>query len=242
MSLATHEQSKQAAPILSGPDESRDFPDWFRDQQRAAWTQFESLPSPTRKDQAWRFANVGLLDLKPFQISPSLSEDDRKNILKYSRGLDHYAARMIFANDQLIQRDVVSEDLKKRGVIFQPLERAMVEHGDLFRKYFMSTEATLGSAKFAALHKAFVSSGTFLFVPRGLEIQEPIEIFHWLRHDNMSIFPHLLLVTDELAKVTVIEHFRSCNPTTPGFADPALDRNANYTVDFGLVPVKEKTP
>ena len=86
---------------------------------------------------------------------------------------------MIFANDQLIERDVVSEDLKKRGVIFQPLERAIVEHADLFRKYFMSTEATLGSAKFAALHRALVSSGTFLFVPRGVEIDQPIEIFHW---------------------------------------------------------------
>ena len=141
-----------------------------------------------------------------------------QNILKYSRGLEQYAGRMIFANDQLIERDVVSEDLKKRGVIFQPLERAMVEHADLFRKYFMSTEATLGSAKFAALHKALVSSGTFLFVPRGLEIEVPIEIFHWLRHDNMSVFPHLLLVADELAKVTVIEHFRSCSQTAPGFA------------------------
>src|SRR5437868_8726314 len=125
---------------------------------------------------------------------------------------------MIFANDQLIERDVISEDLKRRGVIFQPLERAMVEQGDLFRKYFMSTEARLGSAKFAALHKALVSSGTFLFVPRGLDIQEPIEIFHWLRHESMSIFPHLLLVTDELAKVTVIEHFRSCDQRAAGFA------------------------
>ena len=173
---------------------------------------------PTRKDQAWRFSNVGLLDLAPFKISGALSEDDRKNVLKYSRGLEQHAGRMVFANDQLIERDVVSEDLKKRGVIFQPLERAIVEHADLFRKYFMSTEATLGSAKFAALHRALVSSGTFLFVPRGVEIEQPIEIFHWLRHDNMSIFPHLLLVTDELAKVTVIEHFRSCNRTAPGFA------------------------
>src|SRR5438094_9051811 len=82
----------------------------------------------------------------------------------------------------------------------------------------MSTEAKLGSAKFAALHKALVSSGTFLFLPRGVEIEQPIEIFHWLRHDNMAIFPHLLLVTDELAKVTVIEHFRSCNRNAPGFA------------------------
>jgi ABC-type transport system involved in Fe-S cluster assembly, permease component len=58
-------------------------------------------------------------------------------------------------------------------------------------------------------------TGTFLFVPRGLEIELPIEIFHWLRHDNMSVFPHLLLVADELAKVTVIEHFRSCSRTAP---------------------------
>jgi Fe-S cluster assembly protein SufD len=216
-SLANHEVGK-SAPILSGPPELREFPDWFHDQQRAAWKEFESLPNPTRKDQAWRFTNVGLLDLAPFKISGPLSEDDRKNVLKYSRGLDQYAARLIFANDQLIERDVVSEDLKKRGVIFQPLERAMVEHADLFQKYFMSTEAKLGSAKFAALHQALVSSGTFLFLPRGVEIEQPIEIFHWLRHDNISIFPHLLLVTDELAKVTVIEHFRSCSRTSPGFA------------------------
>ncbi len=217
MSLVTQEELK-GTPILSGSTELRDFPDWFRDQQRTAWQQFESLPNPTRKDQAWRFSNVGLLDLAPFKVGGLLSEDDRKNVLKYSHGLDEYAARMIFANDQLIERDVISEDLKRRGVIFQPLERAMVEHADLFRKYFMSTEAKLGSAKFAALHQALVSSGTFLFVPRGVEIEQPIEIFHWLRHDNMSIFPHLLLVTDELAKVTVIEHFRSCDRTAAGFA------------------------
>jgi len=205
-------------PILSGPTELREVPGWFADEQRTAWNQFETLPNPTRKDQPWRFSNVGLLDLAPFRISQPLSEDDRNNVLKHSRGLDKYAARLIFANDQLIERDVVSEDLKRRGVIFQPLERAMIEHADVFRKYFMSTEATLGSAKFAALHKALVSTGTFLFVPRGLEIELPIEIFHWLRHDNMSAFPHLLLVADELAKVTVIEHFRSCSPTAPGFA------------------------
>jgi Fe-S cluster assembly protein SufD len=218
MQSVVHDGITKIGSILSGPVESREFPDWFQDQQRAAWQQFETLPKPNRKDQAWRFSNVALLDLAPFKISAPLSEDDRKSVLKYSRGLDKYAARMVFANDQLIERDVVSEDLKRRGVIFQPLERAIVEHADLFQKYFMSTEATLGSAKFAALHKALVSSGTFLFVPRGLEIEEPIEIFHWLRHDNMSIFPHLLLVTDELAKVTVIEHFRSCDQRAAGFA------------------------
>jgi Fe-S cluster assembly protein SufD len=82
----------------------------------------------------------------------------------------------------------------------------------------MSQPAVLGSSKFAALHKALVSSGTFLFVPRGVEIQLPIEIFHWLRGENISVFPHLLLVADELAKVTVVEHFRSCDRKAAGFA------------------------
>jgi Fe-S cluster assembly protein SufD len=209
---------KQAAPILSGPGETREFPDWFRDQQRAAWKQFESLPKPTRKDQAWRFANVGLLDLSPFEYGGTLTEQERATILEQSRGLEEVAGRMIFAGDQLIERDVISDQLKKRGVIVQSLERAMVEHAELFRKHFMSQPATLGSAKFAALHKASVSSGTFLYVPRGVEIEQPIEIFHWLNSENSSAFPHLLLVTDELAKVTVIEHFRSVTEHTPGFA------------------------
>jgi Fe-S cluster assembly protein SufD len=218
MSAVAHEKNLTTSGILSGPGEATDLPDWFREQQHVAWKKFESIPRPTRKDQPWRFSNVDLLDLAPFQTPGPLSEEDRKNILKYSQGLDQSAGRMIFANDQLVERTVVSENLKKRGVIFEPLERAMVEHADLFRKYFMSTEATLGSAKYAALHQAMVSNGTFLFVPRGVEIEQPIEIFHWLRHDDMSIFPHLLLVTDELAKVTVVEHFQSCNQRAAGFA------------------------
>ncbi len=200
---------RQTGSILSGPVALHDFPDWFCEQQREAWKQFESLPSPTRKDQLWRFSNVDLLDLSPFKFSGAQSDDVRDAILEQSDGLDQVAARLIFAGDQLIERDVISEQLKKRGVIFQPLERAMVEHVDLFRKHFMSQPAVLGSAKFAALHKALVSSGTFLYVPRGVEIELPIEIFHWLHGENASVFPHLLLVTDELAKVTVVEHFRS---------------------------------
>jgi Fe-S cluster assembly protein SufD len=218
MSLVTHEELKQTRSILSGSSESPEFPDWFRDHQRAAWNQFESLPSPTRKDQLWRFSNVDLLDLTPFKFTGALSDEDRAAILEQSRGLDEIAARVVFAGDELINRDVVSEQLKRRHVIFQPLERAMVEHPDLFRKYFMSQPAVLGSAKFAALHQALVSSGTFLYVPRGVEIEMPIEIFHWLHSENASVFPHLLLVADELAKVTVIESFRSLDGPTGGFA------------------------
>src|SRR5467141_113197 len=218
MASVAHDELTETGSILSGPAELPDFPAWFRDQQRTAWKEFEALPKPTRKDQAWRFSNVDLLDVTSFKFAGALGDAERAAILEQSRGLDEVAGRMIFAGDELIERDVISDQLKKRGVIFQSLERAMVEHADLFRKHFMSQPAKLGSARFAALHQALVSSGTFLYVPRGVEIELPIEIFHWLNGENASAFPHLLLVTDELAKVTVIEHFRSAHRQSPGFA------------------------
>ena len=217
-SVVLDEVTESGGKILSGPSASPNLPDWFRDQQRAAWAEFEALPNPTRKDQAWRFSSVNLLDLSPFKYGGTLTDEERAAILEKSRGLDNVAGRLIFAGDQLVRRDVLSEKLRQRGVIFQPLERAIVEHPELFRKYFMSQAAILGSAKFAALHQAMVSSGTFLYVPRGVEIELPIEIFHWLHGENAAVFPHLLLVTDELAKVTVIESFRSVDREVSGFA------------------------
>ncbi len=142
----------------------------------------------------------------------------RRDILERSVCLEEVAGRLIFADDHLLRRDPLPEKLRALGVILQPLERGLVEHEELFRKYFMAQPAALGSAKFAALHEAFVRSGTFVYVPRGVEVELPIEIFHWLAADNASVFPHTLLIADELSKVTVIEHFRSASPTAPGFA------------------------
>src|SRR5215510_6793824 len=105
MSSVTNHEVAKSGSILSGHSETREFPDWFCDQQRAAWKQFESLPNPTRKDQAWRFANVGLLDLNPFKYGGTLPEKERTTILAESRGLEEVAGRMIFAGDELIERD-----------------------------------------------------------------------------------------------------------------------------------------
>jgi Fe-S cluster assembly protein SufD len=206
--------------ILSTPFEARsaEMPSWFSDQQGAAWTKFESLPYPGRKDQAWRFSNVNALDLSSYNFGASLSQDERDQVLESSLGLDAVAGRLIFADDHLLRRDPLPQKLLAAGVVLKPLGRALVEHEDLFRRHFMAQPATLGSAKFAALHEAFVASGTFVYVPKGVEVELPIEIFHWLHGENAAVFPHTLLIADELAKVTVIEHFRSAHPDRAGFA------------------------
>ena len=206
--------------ILSAPFETRagEMPAWFREQQQAAWTKFEALPYPNRKDQAWRFSNVSALDLSRYNFGAALGQNERDEVLDRSLGLNEVAGRLIFADDQLLRRDPLSQKLLAAGVILKPLERAIIEHEDLFRRHFMAQPAALGSAKFAALHEAFVTSGTFVYVPKGVEVELPIEIFHWLHGENASVFPHTLLVADELAKVTVIEHFRSAHPDRAGIS------------------------
>jgi Fe-S cluster assembly protein SufD len=194
------------------------MPAWFRDQQQAAWTKFEALPYPHRKEQAWRFSNVNALDFSSYNFGAPLSQIQRDKILERSNGLKEVAGRLIFADDQLLRRDPLPQKLLAAGVILKPLERGIVEHEDLFRRHFMAQPATLGSAKFAALHEAFVTSGTFVYVPKGVEVELPIEIFHWLEGDNAAVFPHTLLIADELAKVTVIEHFRSAHSDRAGFS------------------------
>jgi Fe-S cluster assembly protein SufD len=213
-------QEHSRPAILSGPSSARaaDLPGWFRDQQRAAWAKFESFPFPNRKDQPWRFSSVDKLDLSPYTQPAPLTQDERDEVLDRSTGLKAVAGRLIFADDQLLRRDPLPEALLKRGVLLMPLERALLEREDLFRKHFMVQPAALGSAKFAALHEAFVSSGTFIYVPRGVEVELPIEVFRWLHGTDAAVFPHTLLIADELSKVTVIEHFRSAHPERPGFA------------------------
>ncbi len=213
------ETAPEPGRILDGNgDRNVDLPIWFRDQQSAAWTEFQSLPMPAPKDQAWRFSNVQALDLAPYTLPTTLSGRVERDLLERSTELSETAGRLVFADDHFLERDVLSEKLRAAGVIFQPLERAMIEHEDLFRRHFMIQPATLGSAKFAALHQALVRSGTFLYVPRGIEVELPLETFHWLHGENVSIFPHTLLVAEEFSKVTLVEHFRSADRGRAGFS------------------------
>ena len=226
-------QETTAAAILSGIPEGRnaDLPAWFRTRQKEAWARFAAMPMPTRKDQAWRFSNVNALDLTPFAINETVHGAHRRDILERSR-LEEVAGRLIYADDHLLRRDPLSEN-SAPGVILQPLERGLVEHEELFRKFFMAQPAALGSAKFAALHEAFVRSGTFCLCPARGGSRAADRDLPLARHDNASVFPHTLLIADELSKVTVIEHFRSASPTAPGFAcgvnDLVVGRGAKIT-------------
>lgn len=204
-----------------------EWPDWFGEQQTAARLDYEATPAPKRKDEAWRFANVSALDLDPFVPAPPVASEGR--LINASQGLEKYSARMVMGNNSLLQHDA---GRLPEGIVFLPLDVAAARQPDLFRKYFMAQPVELGSHKYAALHKANLSSGAFLYVPPGIEISLPVEIFHWVEGENSAVYPHTLVVCGENSRVTVVDYFKSADGLRAmacGVNDLHLERGAKLT-------------
>jgi len=203
------------------------FPTWFQAEQAAALAEYESTPTPTRRDEAWRFADLKALDLSPFVPAPPVASEGK--LINASAGLAAVSAKLVFGNNTLVQH---TADKLPSGVIVEPLEVAAREHEAIFREYFMSQPVELGSHKYALLHKAMLSGGVLVHVPKNMEVALPIEIFHWVEGENSSVFPHTLIVLGDNAKVTVVDHFRSADGARAlacGINDFHLGRGSQLT-------------
>jgi Fe-S cluster assembly protein SufD len=207
--------STELSSILSGPRQSS-FPDWFKDLQAKAWDEFEAEPLPARTNELWRFTSLKNLVLDGYVAAPEYSGDP--STLTSSREFPKPAGRTVFANEGLVTAELLDPALARSGVIFTTLADALKEHPYLLREHFMAQPARLGSAKFAALHKAVVQAGTFLWVPRGIEIQVPFEVFHLVQGDLSAVFPHTLIIAEDNSRVTLLEHFVSTDPADRGLA------------------------
>lgn len=90
------------------------------------------------------------------------------------------------------------------GVIFLDMDDALRLHPDLVREYFMKC-VPMTDHKFAALHGAVWSGGTFLYVPRGVHVKDPLQAYFRMNAPNMGQFEHTLIVAEEGSSVHYIE-------------------------------------
>ena len=206
----------------------QNWPAWFQGQQASAWADYEATPDPTRKDEPWRFSNIAALGLSEFRIAEPVTSEGR--LINISQGVAEFSAKLVLGNNSLLHQD--TERLPQE-VLLKSLEAAARENEELFRRFFMAQPVELGSHKFAALHRARLSTGALLYVPKNVEVALPVEIFHWVEGENASIFPHTLVVCGENSKVTVIDHFKSADGKRAfacGVNDLHLERGAqlNY--------------
>jgi Fe-S cluster assembly protein SufB len=110
----------------------------------------------------------------------------------------------------------VKEELSKIGVVFMGTDQALIEYPELFRKYF-GTVVPPEDNKFAALNSAVWSGGSFVYVPKGVEVPLPLQAYFRINGENTGQFERTLIVVDEGAKVHYIE---GC--TAPIYATDSL--------------------
>ncbi|MCF7812397.1 Fe-S cluster assembly protein SufB [Candidatus Gracilibacteria bacterium] len=98
----------------------------------------------------------------------------------------------------------IKKEWEEKGVIFEDFDVAVQKYPDLVRKYF-SRSVPLNDHKFAALHYAVTSGGTFLYVPKGVKITQPLQAYFRMNSMNQGQFEHTLIVVEEGADVHYIE-------------------------------------
>ncbi len=98
----------------------------------------------------------------------------------------------------------IREDLEEQGVIFQDTDTALKEHPELFEEYF-GTVIPTGDNKFAALNTAVWSGGSFIYVPKGVRVEIPLQAYFRINTENMGQFERTLIIVDEDAYVHYVE-------------------------------------
>ncbi|SDZ89420.1 Fe-S cluster assembly protein SufB [Selenomonas ruminantium] len=98
----------------------------------------------------------------------------------------------------------IQEDMVKQGVIYTDMETALVEHGDIVKEYFM-TLVPPKDHKFAALHGAVWSGGSFVYVPEGVHVEMPLQSYFRLNAAGAGQFEHTLIIVEKNASLHFIE-------------------------------------
>jgi Fe-S cluster assembly protein SufD len=204
-------------------------PTWMRDLREKAWRFFEEIPWPTGTEETWRRTRLtgfkledyravyGRNGVEPVRSPISESGDqpakasipDRFAILsaEVEKSLAEIeSAGSLVVVDGAMRQNGLDAVLAAKGVIFCDLDTAVREHPELVQKHF-GTVVPAAENKFAALHYARWTNGTFVYVPRNVTIELPLQAVVGQSAGPFAGFHHTLVITEEGAAVTLVEDF-----------------------------------
>lgn len=116
----------------------------------------------------------------------------------------------------------IQEHLEEQGVIFLSIEDGLRQHPDLFREYF-STVIPIEDNKFSALNSAVWSGGSFIYIPKGIKVDLPLQAYFRLNVANIGQFERTLIIADEGAQVHYVEGCTAPTYTTDSFHSGVIE-------------------
>ena len=198
------------AEIVAQISEMKNKPAWMRDFRLKSLEIFESKPMPEWGGRLGiNFQDI-FYYLKPTdkqgktwdEVPDSIKETfDRLGIPEAER---KFLAGVKAQFESEVVYGSLQEDLSKKGVIFTDTDTAIREHADLLREYF-GTVIPPTDNKFAALNSAVWSGGSFIYVPKGVNIEFPLQAYFRINAESMGQFERTLIIVDEGAHVHYVE-------------------------------------
>ena len=131
----------------------------------------------------------------------------------------------------------MSKELQENGVIFTDIFTAAREHGELLQKYFMKDAVKVDEHRLTALHAALLNGGVFIYVPKNVELKDPIQAVFLHDDAEANLFNHVLIVAEDNSSVTYVENYIStvaCTGTVFNIVTEVI-ANANAKVQYGAV-------
>ena len=183
-------------------------PGWLAERRLHAFDLFEKLDYPDPKSEQWRYTDVRGFDFERFG-APSPQASVPE----------------------------VAADLRARGLVVTDLWTAAREHPDLLKEHFF-TDVPVDEHKFTALHGAFYSDGVFVYVPKGLEVELPLETMRGIGEGG-SVFPHTTIVVDDMASLTFVDRFSSPEQREPSLCASVVEVEARAGATVNYISLQE---
>jgi Fe-S cluster assembly protein SufB len=190
----------------------KDEPDWMLQTRLKALRLFGKKPMPTWGSD---LSAIDFDNIKYFVRSTekqAQSWDDLPDDIKstYDRlGIPEAEKQRLVAGvaaqyESEVVYHKIRDDLEEKGVVFLDTDTGLREHEDLFREFFGSVIPP-GDNKFAALNTAVWSGGSFIYVPKGVHVEIPLQAYFRINTENMGQFERTLIIVDEGAYVHYVE-------------------------------------
>ncbi len=190
---------------------------WLKNKRQECWDQFQELPLPGRKDERWRFSTRLSMDFNEYRLAGTPDPDAVEACIDQSELVKNPLAKLVFVDNHLVATSPIADELKEKGVIFESLTDGIQNHPSLIENYLFGEEAHLGSEKFIALHNALTHAGAVIYVPKGVELKDPLFIYHWTTQEQTAVFPHTLVIAEANSTVNVIDVFNTSDLQLPAF-------------------------
>ncbi|ANU16730.1 Fe-S cluster assembly protein SufD [Planococcus maritimus] len=212
-------------------------PEAFTDLRVQALAAAEALPLP--KPDKTKIINWNFTDFPAHTVDSSTYESLNELPEQVKSIVDLEQKNLYIQHNNTPAYISLDKNLEQQGVILTDIQTAIREHSELVAKYFMTEAVKAEEHKLTALHAALLNGGVFLYVPKNVVIEKPVQAVFLHDNEEASLFNHALIVADKSSSVTYVENYISTVPHAKGQANIVSEVFAedNASVTYGAVDV-----